>query len=256
MATYVYDDFRLTFTARDDGSFDVLAADADGGIAVGVFSLPLTEAELEQAVLDVATARAAARRTRKATPVPEAPPPTTATITRDVGGAGPPPVDAERLGRLIAEALFNGEIGTAYESARRAPRRAIMACASAWRSPRAPALLSVPWEFLYRPPRFLASQRRSPLVRVLERVALASPPTVERSVRVLGVVASPRDLPPLDVAAEREPHGAGARAGARRSVVWSSSGWSRPRRVGCAGTPRRHVPRRALRRPQRLHRAR
>ena len=204
MATYVYDDFRLTFTARDDGSFDVLAADADGGIAVGVFSLPLTEAELEQAVLDVATARAAARRTRKATPVPEAPPPTTATITRDVGGSGPPPVDVERLGRLIAEALFNGEIGTAYESARARAETRNHGLRLSLALAAAPALLSVPWEFLYRPPRFLASQRRSPLVRVLDASRMASPPTVERSVRVLGVVASPRDLPPLDVGAERE----------------------------------------------------
>jgi peptidoglycan hydrolase-like protein with peptidoglycan-binding domain len=204
MATYVYDDFRVTFTARDDGSFDVLAADADGGIAVGVFSLPLSEAELEQAVLDVATARAAARRTRKATPVAEVPAPTTATITRDVGGSGPPPVDVERLGRLIAEALFNGEIGTAYESARGRAETRNHGLRLSLALAAAPALLSVPWEFLYRPPRFLASQRRSPLVRVLEASRMASPPTVERSVRVLGVVASPRDLPPLDVGAERE----------------------------------------------------
>ena len=207
MATYVYDDFRLTFTARDDESFDVLAADADGGMAVGTFTLPLSEAELEQAVLDVAASRAAARRTRrtrKNVPVAATVPPTEATITRDVGGSGPPPVDVERLGRLIADALFAGEIGPAYDSARVRAESRNRGIRLSLALGAAPSLLSVPWEFLYRPPRFLASQRRSPLVRVLDASRMASPPTVERSVRVLGVVASPRDLTPLDVGAERE----------------------------------------------------
>ena len=204
MATYVYDDFRLTFTARDDGSFDVIAADADGGMTVGTFTLPLSEAELERAILDVATARAAARRTRRATPVAATVPLAEPTITRDVGGSGPPRVDGERLGRLIAEALFAGDIGPAYDSARVRAESRNRGLRLSLALAAAPSLLSVPWEFLYRPPRFLASQRRSPLVRVLDASRVASPPTVERSVRVLGVVASPRDLTPLDVGAERE----------------------------------------------------
>ena len=64
-------------------------------------------------------------------------------------------------------------------------------------------MLSVPWELLYRRPRFFANQRRTPLVRHLETTTLPDAPTIDRTVRILGVVASPADLAQLDVAAER-----------------------------------------------------
>ena len=67
----------------------------------------------------------------------------------------------------------------------------------------APALLSVPWELLYRPPTFLANQRQTPVVRHLDVPGLPEPPAIDGTVRILGVVANPPDTAPLDVAAER-----------------------------------------------------
>ena len=72
---------------------------------------------------------------------------------------------------------------------------------------RDPALAALPWELLYdpRPARddFVCLSRNTPLVRVLELTepveALAVPPPL----RILGVVASPRDQPALDVERER-----------------------------------------------------
>ena len=61
----------------------------------------------------------------------------------------------------------------------------------------------MPWEFLYRRPTFLASQRRTPVVRFIDigtHEALAS---LTGPVRILAVVANPVDLETLNVAAER-----------------------------------------------------
>ena len=78
MATYVYDEFRVTFTPRAEGDFALRAVDAEGTETTGVFVLPLSDAELERAVLEVANARAI-RRTRRAC---RGPPVTTADHRR------------------------------------------------------------------------------------------------------------------------------------------------------------------------------
>jgi peptidoglycan hydrolase-like protein with peptidoglycan-binding domain/CHAT domain-containing protein len=218
MATYVYDEFRVTFTPRAEGDFALRAVDAGGTETTGVFVLPLSESELERAVLEVANARAL-RRTRRASSAP----PATATVTRDVGGDGPPAMDAEHLGGALADALLCSDVGAAYEQATNratANGRGVRLTLSLAETP---ALLSVPWEFLYRRPRFLASQRRTPLVRLLETGSLVPPPTIDAKVRMLAVVASPSDLPPLDVESERrriEQVVAGMAAAERVELDW------------------------------------
>ena len=49
MATYVYDDFRVTLTPRADGTYDVRAVDDAGVETVGTFRLPLTDDDLARA---------------------------------------------------------------------------------------------------------------------------------------------------------------------------------------------------------------
>ncbi len=191
MATYVYDDFRVSFAPRADGRFDVRAQASDGSTATGTFALPFSADQLERAILDVAAARAGRRATRRAGP------------SRDLRGVGPAPLDAQGLGRQLAEALLCDDIGAAYDRARQLAEAAGHGLRLSLDLDAAPALLSVPWEFLYRPPRFLASQRRSPVVRVLGAADLGDPPTISGAVRVLGVIASPSDLTALDVDAER-----------------------------------------------------
>ena len=192
VATYVYDDFRVTFTSRADGAFDVRACDQEGAVATSVFSVPLSETDLERAVLQFARGHGASR---KATP--------SKPTTRDVGGDGPPTMNAEQLGGALADALFQGDVAAAYNHARAHADDRERGLRLSLSLANTPALLSVPWEFLYRAPRFLASQRRTPLVRLLDAGSLAPPPEIHQQVRILGVVASPTDLAPLDVAQER-----------------------------------------------------
>ncbi len=187
MATYVYDDYRVAFAPRPDGTYDVRAVGADGVARVGSFRLPVTDTDLERAVLGVAHGATGAATAG----------------TRDIGGGGPPGLDAEALGGALAEALLTGDVGSGYDTARRRAGDAGRGLRLTLSLGAAPRLLSVPWELLYRRPRFLANQRHTPVVRHLETPPAPQPPAVDGPVRMLGVVASPADTPPLDVAAER-----------------------------------------------------
>lgn len=68
----------------------------------------------------------------------------------------------------------------------------------------APELLHLPWEYLYDfvTREFLAQSIHTPLVRYVERLHQIQPVEVERPMRVLVVIASPKNHPPLHV--ERE----------------------------------------------------
>src|SRR5215204_1829151 len=96
MATYVYDDFRVTFAPRDDGAYDVVAVDASSMQTAGLFELPLTEDELRDAVLRVArTTRAWAATRRRAEPE---------LATRDVGEDRPSTLRRRRAaGRRVGD---------------------------------------------------------------------------------------------------------------------------------------------------------
>src|SRR5829696_4462569 len=191
MATYVYEDFRVMFTPRAGETYDVRATDASGRTALGTFAVPLSADDLEQTVLRLAQNGT----TRRAAPV---------AVSRDVGGlADRPVVDAERLGASLATALLSGDVGDSYRRAKERAETHGHGTRMTLSLTEAPALLSVPWEFLYERPRFLASQRRTPIVRHLETGSMAAAPVIEGAVRILGIVASPRDLAPLDVDGER-----------------------------------------------------
>ncbi|MET0459910.1 MAG: CHAT domain-containing protein [Ilumatobacteraceae bacterium] len=183
MASYVYDDFRVTLTPRDDGTYDVHAHGPDGVDHTGIFVVPFADAEMERAVLGVARG-----------PV---------RSTRDVGGGEPPELDAERLGGALAAALLTAAVAEGYDEARRRAAAANRGLRLTLSLAGAPPLLSLPWELLYRAPRYFANQRQTPLVRHLETAALPQPPAIDSVVRILGVVSSPADCSPLDLAGER-----------------------------------------------------
>ncbi|HEU4326895.1 MAG TPA: CHAT domain-containing protein [Roseiflexaceae bacterium] len=69
---------------------------------------------------------------------------------------------------------------------------------------KAPDLAGLPWEYLYYPDlnRFFALSTKTPVVRYLELPERIRPLRIEPPLRVLAVVSSPSDAPPLDV--ERE----------------------------------------------------
>ncbi len=69
-----------------------------------------------------------------------------------------------------------------------------------------PELAAVPWEFLYdsRRGEYVCLSRNTPVVRYPELPQSVDPLRVLPPLRVLGMVVSPSDLPPLDVAGEKQ----------------------------------------------------
>ncbi len=183
MPRYLYDEYRLTLTPRTDGGYDAIGHAPDGSVQRGTFHLPLTGGALEEAVVAVAAQ--------------------SARSGRDVGGDAPPVIDPEALGRALSSALLTGPLGAGYDAARAAATSRGRGLRLALSLGASPALLSVPWELLYRAPTFLANQRQTPVVRHLDVGRLPDPPAIEGAVRILGVIANPPDTAPLDVASER-----------------------------------------------------
>jgi hypothetical protein len=203
MPTYEYDDFRVSFTYVGPHHYKVVARDETGGTsAEETFALPLSDDQLADAVRKLGQARAAG------TAAAAAP---TRRIVRDVGGTGGDggdrsevAVTAEDFGGRLATSLFTGPVGALYDSAvaraRAQERRGVRLTLSLADTPE---LLEVPWEFLYLRPTFLASQRRTPIVRYLDVGGATHVQQIDGEVRILGVVASPKNLSALDVESER-----------------------------------------------------
>ena len=199
LSKYDYDDFQIALTKRPDGAFDLVTTSntrpsADGAVAVAsqqtVFHLPLSLAELEDAVKSMSVARSgghAATATRE---------------TEDIAKREPP--DAMALGKALADALFAGGVEQAYAAAQAAsddaerPLRLTLSLAAA------PDLLSLPWEFLYRAPLFLAGAARTTVVRRLDDGKRPRPPKATSVVRILGVISSPTNQAKLDVDREKQ----------------------------------------------------
>ena len=182
MATYDCDDFRVSFARDGAGSYSVTSRAPDGRRVQTAFTMPMTTSRLEEAVLQLGRARS-----REVAP----------------GDAIAVKANAEELGGDLAMALFDNTLGPFFEDARHASAATGRGLRLTLSLAATPELLSVPWELLYRRPNFLASQRRTPVVRYLEVGDAPPPQIIEGTVRVLGVVASPTGLPALDVEDER-----------------------------------------------------
>lgn len=187
MSTYECDEFRVTFTRAgvdDSGaiSYQIDAVLTGGRSVTSTFRLPMSSTRLEELVVNLGRSG-----TREIAP-------TDLTLLH---------ADAEQLGSELGTALFDDVIGTSYTDAQRVAAASGRGLRLTLSLSQTPELLSVPWELLYRRPRFLASQRSTPIVRFLDVGDAPQALPIDGPVRVLGVVASPSGLIPLDVEDER-----------------------------------------------------
>ena len=108
-----------------------------------------------------------------------------------------------RVGQQLFEALFSERVLGAYRASlgvaqqRGEPLRLVLRLT-------APQLAALPWEALYDPETEAYICRREPLVRHVPAPYTREPLEITPPLRVLGLVASPRGLPRLDVAAEQQ----------------------------------------------------
>lgn len=153
------------------------------GQAASDFTLPFSDLELENFILRMSRP---GRKTRR---------------------LGTPEFEAARaFGGRLFEALFTGEVRGCLRSSLDAAEREGRGLRLRLHLTDAPELADVPWEYLYSPAlnRFFALSNATPLVRYLDLPGRIAPLAVQPPLRLLAVIASPRDYPSLDANGEWE----------------------------------------------------
>lgn len=104
------------------------------------------------------------------------------------------------VGAQLFDALFQGELYACLTRSLDAAERQGAGLRIRLRLNEAPALVTLPWEYLHFAGgnRFLTLSVASPLVHYLELPQAVSPLTVAPPVGILGLIAAPADLPPLN----------------------------------------------------------
>jgi hypothetical protein len=100
----------------------------------------------------------------------------------------------EELGNSLFQLLFPTDVRLLYEAAK-ARLKEDVGLRLRLRLPN--VLTPLPWEFLYEVPFYLTADPRLSIVRFLELREVPQPLTVQPPLRMLLVISSPNDVPPL-----------------------------------------------------------
>jgi formylglycine-generating enzyme required for sulfatase activity len=118
----------------------------------------------------------------------------------------PPEQQAVRsFGQALFDALFSGEIRSRFDVSLQQARSQGKGLRIRLQA-QSPTAAALPWEYLYDPRQseYCALSVETPLVRFLELPQPITPLAVTFPLRMLGMVASPADLPGLDVGQEKQ----------------------------------------------------
>jgi hypothetical protein len=173
-----YDELRVRF-AGDDGAYEVFV-NGDGGEASGHFSLPFSNTELENIVLRLGAARSGVRELNS-----------------------PEMALAEDFGRRLFGAVFQERVRDLYLTSTTRAKAGGRGLRLTLSLSDTPALMHLPWEYLYDDPDFLCTREASPIVRYVDLPSPPKPLRIELPLRILALVSSPLDAPQLDVLKER-----------------------------------------------------
>jgi hypothetical protein len=176
-----YDELSIRIQPGGDGRYHVVASAPDGSTASGTFAPPFTETELDNFVLRVGRQRLGMRGYRSAQME-----------------------EAMQFGARLFEALMADGVRDIFRSARGVAESHQKGLRITLWLTDVPELMSVPWEFLYERPRFLAQSIYSPVVRSLDLGEVRSPHSVTLPLNVLGMVSRPQGFDTLDVEREKE----------------------------------------------------
>ena len=111
---------------------------------------------------------------------------------------------AQAAGGRLFTAVFRGEVLTGFRRSADKARQRGAGLRIRLRLYSVPELANLPWEHLYDATRgrFLALSNETQVVRYLDLPEPVRPLKVRAPLRILAVIASPTDLPPLDTEAE------------------------------------------------------
>ena len=173
-----YLDFDLSIERMTENTYRARVLASPAGLAKTEFILPLSPMEIENFVLRVGRMRRTTRRVES-----------------------PEMQAAKDFGSKLYKAVFSDEVQSALRSSLDQARAQSSGLRIRLRLNEAPELVDIPWEYLYNPSlnRFLALSVNTPIVRYLEMPENIQPLAVKPPLRVLVMIANPKDYPALDV---------------------------------------------------------
>ncbi|MEI2765108.1 MAG: CHAT domain-containing protein [Dermatophilaceae bacterium] len=176
-----YLDFDLELTPGGDGSYHAAVLASPKGEASARVRMPAAGADLENVILKLGRTRSGVRAL-----------------------GSPQQQLARSFGSSLYDAVFAGEVGTCFRRSLDQAEQEGKGLRVRLRLADVPELADVPWEFLYAAGlgRFVVLSAQTPIVRYLDLPREVDPLTVSPPLRVLLAVSAPRNLPPLDTAAE------------------------------------------------------
>ncbi|MGN6171312.1 MAG: CHAT domain-containing protein, partial [Solirubrobacteraceae bacterium] len=174
-----YDELKLRIGPGEGGAYQVVAFGPDGSTASQTFSLPFDETQLDNFVLRIGRPRRGVRAYRSSQME-----------------------DAKHFGSQLFDALISGAVHDVYLGARRVAEQNDKGLRVTLYLTDVPALMEVPWEFLYDRPAFLAQSIYTPVVRSLDLKTVRPPRKLTLPLRIVGMVSCPQGFDTLDV--ERE----------------------------------------------------
>ena len=181
-----YLDFELEIGPSVDGAYPVAVIKSPAGETRTTLRWPFSELQLENRLqaLQIALLSSGGVRRQLLSPAEQA---------------------VQTFGRDLFDWLFTGETRSRYDVSQERARQQRKGLRVKLRI-QAPALAALPWEYLYdeRAAEYLCLSRSTPVVRYLELPQSIQPLAVTPPLQVLGMIASPSDLTPLDVALEKQ----------------------------------------------------
>lgn len=181
-----YLDFELEIGIGEGRYYPVAVIESPAGKARATMRFPFDEVRLENRLqaLQLALLRSGGKRRR----VP----------SREESVV-------QEFGHALYDALLAGEIRTRYDMSLREAAQAGKGLRLKLHI-QSPEMAALPWEFLYdsRQGEYVALVRNTPLIRYLELPQPIQPLTVNPPLRVLGMIASPKDQVSLDHEREKQ----------------------------------------------------
>ena len=180
-----YEDFEIEIGVGNGIEFPISVVQSPAGETRRVMTFPLSELQLENALVKLEKALLRSGGSRRS------------ALTPDEEGV-------KEFGITLFETLFAGEIRNLYDVSREQVRNQEKGLRIKLRV-NDPALAAIPWEYLFDPrhERYIALSNRTPIVRYLEMPHPPRPLAAPTPLRILGMIANPVDLDPLDIEREK-----------------------------------------------------
>lgn len=180
LSTKPYLDFDLLIEKTGEG-YRARVLNSPAGQAVHEFALPFSDLEIENFVLRLTQSRTGMRRIDS-----------------------PGMETAKQFGGRLFSTVFAGDIRSCLQSSLNDAERQQVGLRLRLRLSATPELVDLPWEFIYNATlnRFFSLSVDSPVVRYLDLPERIETLAITPPLRVLVMIASPRDYPALDVEKE------------------------------------------------------